>query len=87
MIREKIKEVLFSIDGIQDDGEEITGLISKGYLDSFGVLVLIDRLEKTFKIKLEVGEELFVHLDSVASIEQFVKSRMEQVKSGENKMR
>jgi len=76
MIREKILEILSTIDDVEDDFESVNGLFSKGYLDSFSVLVLIDRLEKTFHIKVEYSENFFKQLESVDLIESYVKSKL-----------
>jgi len=52
-----------------------TDLIKKGYLDSFGIMVLISALEKEFKIKISLAK---INIDSIASvnkIEKLIKKR------------
>lgn len=50
-------------------------LIRSGVLDSLGILTLVEFLESTYHIMIEDSDIIPAHLGSLASIEQFVKSK------------
>jgi len=74
MIRSKIKQILNEVADIDEDLENLEGLIYNGYLDSFNVLILVDSLEKTFGIKLEYNDEFIEQINSLDSLEELVKA-------------
>jgi acyl carrier protein len=63
---------LFDTTAQLEDGES---LLEKGIIDSTGVLELILYLEEEFDVKIEDEEVIPENLDSVAKIENFIKSK------------
>lgn len=64
--------------GWESDADQLTGdlpLIQAGVLDSLGILTLVEFLESNYHITIEDSEIIPAHLGSLASIEQFVKSK------------
>jgi acyl carrier protein len=72
MIEKKIKEIVSEIADIDDDLDSIEGLVTNGFLDSFAVLLLVDSLEKTFDIVLEIDDQFIEQIDTIASIVNIV---------------
>lgn len=62
---------------MDEDIASIEGLVSEGFLDSFGVLMLVAELEKNFSVKLKGGDDVIQQLESVESICKLVESSME----------
>ena len=50
-------------------------LIASGVLDSIDVIKLISFLEQSFDIAIEAGDVQAGHLETISSIEKFVRSR------------
>jgi len=70
----------FIIDDLNWDGpaNELTDdlrLIQAGVLDSLGTLMLVEFLESNYGITINDSEILPANLDSLASIERYVKSK------------
>ena len=70
MSTEKIKEILKQIKGEYFDIED--NLISDGYINSFDLISLIDKIETNFGIKILLGELRPEDFDSVASISELI---------------
>ncbi|MDC1174978.1 acyl carrier protein [Bacteriovoracaceae bacterium] len=77
-MKDKVINIIQEIEDIDEDISKIEGLITNGYLDSFGVLSLVAELENFFSVKLNGGSEVIKHLESVDSICKLVESSMEQ---------
>lgn len=71
-MKNEIASIVNEIAGVGADVYQKQDLISGGYLDSFSVLILVSQLEERFKVSLEFGEDLFIGLDSVDSIADFI---------------
>lgn len=61
-----------SADQLTDDLQ----LVQAGVLDSLGMLRLVEFLEAKYHITVEDSDIISSHLGSLASIEQFVKSKV-----------
>lgn len=61
--------------GTPDELTDDLPLIKSGVLDSLGILTLVEFLESSYQITVEDREIIPVHLGSLSSIEQFVKSK------------
>ena len=48
--------------------------VSGGIVDSFTVLMLVNRMEKEFQVKIELEDDLATHLDSLEKIEALISS-------------
>ena len=59
-----------STDFLDDDS-----FMEKGIIDSTGVLELLQFIEDTFEIKVEDDEVLPENLDSIVSLERFIKKK------------
>lgn len=55
---------------------ESTSFIGKGIVDSTGVLELVAFLEKTYGIHVEDMEMVPENLDTLASIEKYIRSKL-----------
>lgn len=62
-------------DGSPDELTDDLPLIQAGALDSLGILTLVEFLESNYGITVEDREIVPAHLGSLASIEQYVKSK------------
>ena len=68
--RELIKKCLKKIKSENFDIE--TGLISEGWIDSFGLLKLIKILEEDVRIKIPLDEINVKNFDSIDAIQQLI---------------
>ena len=72
MIEKKIIKILKSIIKSNIDFKKNKKLVTDGYLDSFSVLLLISKIEQTFKIKIKL-EKFDINLfNSVSSIKKLI---------------
>ncbi len=72
MIEKKIIKILKSIIKNNVDFKKNKKLVTDGYLDSFSVLLLISKIEQTFKIKIKL-EKFDINLfNSVSSIKKLI---------------
>ena len=72
MIEKKIIKILKSIIKNNIDFKKNRKLVTDGYLDSFSVLLLISKIEQTFKIKIKL-EKFDINLfNSVSSIKKLI---------------
>ncbi len=72
MIEKKIIKILKSIIKNNIDFKKNKKLVTDGYLDSFSVLLLISKIEQTFKIKIKL-EKFDINLfNSVSSIKKLI---------------
>ena len=73
MIEKKIIKILKSIIKKNNiDFKKNKKLVTNGYLDSFSVLLLISKIEQTFKIKIKL-EKFDINLfNSVSSIKKLI---------------
>tara|TARA_B100001029_G_C14892337_1_gene356176 strand:+ start:237 stop:464 length:228 start_codon:yes stop_codon:yes gene_type:complete len=72
MIEKKIIKILKSIIKNKVDFKKNKKLVAEGYLDSFSVLLLISKIEQTFKIKIKL-EKFDINLfNSVSSIKKLI---------------
>ena len=75
MIEKKIIKILKSIIKNKVDFKKNKKLVAEGYLDSFSVLLLISKIEQTFKIKIKL-EKFDINLfNSVSSIKKLIKKK------------
>jgi len=75
MIEKKIIEILKSIIKNNIDFKKNKKLVTDGYLDSFSVLLLISKIEQTFKIKIKL-EKFDINLfNSVSSIKKLISKK------------
>tara|TARA_B100001063_G_C16699382_1_gene521705 strand:- start:882 stop:1115 length:234 start_codon:yes stop_codon:yes gene_type:complete len=72
MIEKKIIEILNSIIKNNIDLRKNKKLVTDGHLDSFSVLLLISKIEQTFKIKIKLEKFDINYFNSVASIKKLV---------------
>jgi acyl carrier protein len=76
-IKEKVKTFIresFLFDNAAQIGDE-ESLLEKGIIDSTGVLELILYLEEEFGVKIEDEEVIPENLDSIANIENLIRSK------------
>ena len=72
MIEKKIIKILKSIIKNKVDFKKNKKLVAEGYLDAFSVLLLISKIEQTFKIKIKL-EKFDINLfNSVSSIKKLI---------------
>jgi acyl carrier protein len=74
-IRDKIKKIILEIEDLEGDLDLIQGLISRSYLDSYAVLMLVSALEKNFDLKIQFDESFIQKLDTVDAIENLIRSQ------------
>ena len=72
MIEKKIIEILKSIIKNNIDFKKNKKLVTDGYLDSFSVLLLISKIEQTFKIKIKLDKFDINLFNSVSSIKKLI---------------
>ena len=71
-MKKKIIKILKSIIKNKVDFKKNKKLVAEGYLDSFSVLLLISKIEQTFKIKIKL-EKFDINLfNSVSSIKKLI---------------
>ena len=75
MIEKKIIEILNSIIKNNIDLIKNKKLVTDGHLDSFSVLLLISKIEQTFKIKIKLEKFDINYFNSVASIKKLVSKK------------
>jgi|TARA_B110001452_G_C15092209_1_gene381062 acyl carrier protein len=75
MIEKKIIEILNSIIKNNIDLRKNKKLVTDGHLDSFSVLLLISKIEQTFKIKIKLEKFDINYFNSVASIKKLVSKK------------
>jgi acyl carrier protein len=69
-----IKEsFLPGLPGVQLD--DTTSFLDSGFIDSTGVLELVDFLEESFGIEVEDSELVPENLDSINNLERYLKSK------------
>lgn len=68
-MREKIIEMILDINPFVDISEN-TNLISEEIIDSLGIMVLIEELEKEFEIEIDMSE---IELKDFSNIESIIK--------------
>lgn len=59
-------------EGTADELTDDLPLIRAGALDSIGILSLVHFLESNYSIRIEDGEIVSAHLNSLSSIERYV---------------
>ena len=69
-LRQKIQKCIEKVIGKEVSNE--TGLISGGYMDSFGMLALVSELEDEFRIGLPVEEIAPEHFETLEYIEETI---------------
>ena len=72
MIEKKIIKILKSIIKNKVDFKKNKKLVVEGYLDSFSVLLLISKIEQTFKIKIKLDKFDINLFNSVSSIKKLI---------------
>ena len=72
MIEKKIIKILKSIIKNNVDFKKNKKLVTDGYLDSFSVLLLISKIEQTFKIKIKLNKFNINLFNSVSSIKKLI---------------
>ena len=72
MIEKKIIKILKSIIKNKVDFKKNKKLVAEGYLDSFSVLLLISKIEQTFKIKIKLDKFDINLFNSVSSIKKLI---------------
>lgn len=72
-VKEYIQSEIIPYDSVDISDE--TKLISGGYIDSVTTLQLVDFLEKTFDIEFEAHEVDRDYLDTLISIEAFIREK------------
>jgi len=72
MIEKKIIKILKSIIKNNVDFKKNKKLVTDGYLDSFSVLLLISKIEQTFKIKIKLDKFDINLFNSVSSIKKLI---------------
>ena len=69
---DRIKVILLEIN--PDLDTECSDLVSLGMLDSFDVVMLVQKLEESFDIRIPVGDILLENFESVKDISKLVES-------------
>ena len=67
--------------GQGDDLANDDSFLEKGFLDSTGVLVLVDHLEETYGIKVGDDEITPENLDSITLISSYVQRKLDEAKA------
>ena len=62
---------------IPDDFNETSSLLGLGILDSFSIITLVVFIEENFGIRVEGDELIPEHFDSLSTIEQYIKKKIE----------
>lgn len=75
MIEKKIIEILNSIIKNNIDLKKNKKLVTDGHLDSFSVLLLISKIEQTFKIKIKLEKFDINYFNSVVSIKKLISKK------------
>ena len=78
-IIDRVKRFIIDDLGWEGAADELTDdlpLIGAGALDSLGILTMVQFLESHYGITHRDGEIVSAHLDSLASIERYVKSKI-----------
>lgn len=78
-IIDQVKRFIIDDLGWEGSADELTAelpLIGAGALDSIGILTMVQFLESHYGILIEDGEIVSAHLNSLASIERYVQSKI-----------
>jgi len=75
MIEKKIIKILETVIKEKVNFKKQKKLVSNGYLDSFSVLLLISKIEQTFKIKIKLDKFDINCFNSVSSIKKLISKK------------
>lgn len=79
-IKNNLYEMIKEIYKIADDDDEFTTdvhLFDYGYIDSFGAVDLISRIEKTYNIEITNKDLMQFSLNTITEIAEFVGRKLE----------
>lgn len=72
VIRDYLKELILNLYSISEEPDDDTELVASGIIDSFGIVRLIDAIEKEFKITISSEELIPQNFCSITAMSNFI---------------
>lgn len=72
VIRDYLKELILNLYSISEEPDDDTELVASGIIDSFGIVRLIDEIEKEFKITVPSEELIPQNFCSITAMSNFI---------------